>query len=237
VDHCVRQFGPVGFAAQVRQHDSAELVVEQLYREASRSVVAEMPMRRSNARLHDWRIGRLLQQYLGMVRLKHQQVAVGEGVANALRRAPQIGGDTQAASRLAIDESYANGIGRVMCRDEGFDDQRADGKGMGRAVLVNDFAALEQLCGCIAGWACQMQGSAVPTSKDAHAAGVVAVIVRDDDAVKLVGVAPDRCQSPREVASTEARIDQDSGVPGLDVDCIARAARPQYGDLHGAPAW
>ncbi len=71
--------------------------------------------------------------------------------------------------------------------------------------------------------------------KAASAAGVVAVLVRDEDGVERSGVDPRRLQPLRELARPEPGVEQHARSAALDQGGVARAARAEDAEAEAHP--
>jgi len=68
--------------------------------------------------------------------------------------------------------------------------------------------------------------------QDAQAARVVAVLVRDDDAVELSGVAPDEHEPPHDLPGAHPGVDEDVRPPRRDQNRVAGRAASENSEFH-----
>jgi hypothetical protein len=122
--------------------------------------------------------------------------------------------------------------------EEGLDPEPADLEGARRGVGLGPLAAAEVGAAGGEGALGEVDGRAVPPRENTHPAGVVAVVVRDQDGVDLRGAGARLLEPRLQVAGAEAGVHQDARAPfavdGFHQHRVARATAAEAAHPHRA---
>jgi hypothetical protein len=179
------------------------------------------------------RIGTHLQHIEIVIRLQNQKIGFAQILFHKLGHVAEIGDDHYLDSVRA--EAVTNRIGGVVGDGERSYFDVADFKSYAgtnvfdaldfsyRAVLAQpqDFA-MRQL---------REIGRAFPVARHLrHGAGMIAVLVSDQDGVHVVGTqAAQRFETPQHFLAAKACVNEESGMACLEQRAVARASRRQNG--------
>ena len=174
-----------------------------------------------------------------MIALEHQRLQARQRADHVRRAVPQVGQHPQ--PHAAIVDHVLHRFARIVRHRYRLDQQAGAFKGRVRIDDAQQGAALiePRRAGHRAQRAMsQMHGDAVRTRQPEYAADVVAVLVRYQDRIELLGCAAGAVQPALDLAAAEAAIDhQPRGartVAAFDQQGIALAAAAQAGEAHAA---
>jgi hypothetical protein len=189
-----------------------------------------------DARLHRARIGAHPQHHLVVVRLEHEEVAPRERVAHPRGGSAQIGGDPDPRARRDVHQRDRDRVGRVVGGEEGLDPEAADLEGTRDRVGLRALVAAEEVAAGGEGALGEVDRGSVPAGEHAHPAGVVAVVVRDQDRVELGGSDARHAEPGLEVAGAEPGVHQHASpllpVVGLHQHGVSRASAAEAAHPH-----
>ena len=231
-DDLLGQLRSIAFVGEVSQHDAREPRMKEFEREASSCLIRKVPVARRDPAAHGNGVGARVEEDLVVVRFQNQQVTTRQSVPDLSGRAPQIGGYSESKPGALVHECDTDRIRRIVHGEEWLhshipDDERPTG-----VVFNNRLVALEERRTCGARPGADVDGGSMTTCEYADSARVVTVLVRHDDGVDLFGGDGENLKASGHVSGTEAGIDEDAGVAGVDVGRVAGRATPKDGDLH-----
>src|ERR671924_1641573 len=196
-----------------------------------------MAVTRCNPLFDGPRIGPCPQHGIIMVRLEHEHVATLQRGAHGGGGAPEIRRNPEPRAGRGVLECDGNGVGRIMYGQEWPDLEHANAEPLGGIINADVLFAGQQRETGEPRAPCQIERDAEPSRENTHAARVVTVVVRDDDAGDRDGIDTDSVQPRIQVAAAEAGIDEHARAVGLDERRVAGTAAAEDGYTHAFAAW
>ena len=229
------QFRCVAISAEVTEHDLSEPRRARLRHEIGGGSVGKVSVRRHDALLDGKRtLGVGLEQLLIVVSLDEEAIHFGHMMEKRSCDVSEIGENTD-GNRFAPD-SETHWIGRIVRDGEGGDFERfqresaAGGKespiGGRIALVVSAHFFRSQTCG--------VDRTTQRLEQNRQPAGVVAMLVGQQDGGDLRGVDSGGREALLRFAGTEARIDQDGCVTRAEHGGVAAAAAAKDDEFHSA---
>ena len=218
----------------MREQDAREPGVHELGREARGGLIGEVAVAGRDPRLDRARVRPDPEHHLVVVRLEHEEVAARERVAHARGGAAEIGGDPDTGAGRHVHQRDRDRIGRVVRGEEGLDPEAAHLEGTGDRVGPRALVAPEEVAARREGALREVDRGAVAAREHAHAARVVAVIVCDQNGVKLGRRDAGHPEPALEIAGAESGVHQDAGSGRLHQHRVARASAAEAAHLHRA---
>ena len=169
-----------------------------------------------------------------MVGFDEEALHAGDVVDDGMVGVAEVGENPE--GRVAAPEDEAHRVGGIVRHGKGGDFQRADGEARTRGeeppvgggiarVLSADFVGREPG---------GVDGAAQGGEEDGQSAGVVAVLVGEEDSIDGRGVDADGVEAGEGFAGAEAGIEKQGGVAGPDHGGVAVAAAAEDDQFHGA---
>jgi len=191
----------------------------------SRISVFKMPKLPADAIPEHWRIGAAFQHRAIVIALEHERLETGEHLGYVKRRRPDVSQHAEAYGAVAEHELHR--LPSVVGHGIGLHLDIANGEG---SVAV-DFDGLGQRCAIARerghGSVCKINRQLVATRKPRDAAGMILVLVRDDDGIDVTGIKPDSRKPRRHVRQAKAAIEKNQRVARFNEECVAAAAAAQ----------
>jgi len=141
----------------------------------------------------------------------------------------QIGAESEAGAAVMKDKT--DGVGRVVRDRKGLDRDVAHGKlraGEEQAKLLRAPLVRGTLNG-IGGKGVAVNRGVKLIAEDVEPAGVINVLVGDENGADGAGINGSRCQPRANLACAEPAVDKESGRGGLDERTISGASRAEDG--------
>lgn len=201
-----RQLRPVAFGRQMGQNHSGKTWVKQFNCEPSRCIVGKMPVTRGDAGPDGSGIGPLMEEPGIMVRFEDEEITSSQSVADLGRGPSKVGGYAQSDVRLRVGNGHGHWITGIVGGDERFHPQLAHGKRVACPIRQELLCSPEQggtrlPCGLR-----DVDRRSMPTRKHSGTAGVVGMVMRDDNGVDLFGQQTQKTQSVLQGLSAETGV-------------------------------
>lgn len=185
--------------------------MEQFSSEPCSSMVGEMTVRGSDPCLHGRRIGTRTQQFLIMVRLQHEKIALRERMTDASGRPSQIGSNANTGSAVGSRDCDGNRVYCVVHSEKGIHPELSDREAATRLIKPELLGSTEEWCTCLTRSVGEIDLSAEFTRKDTAAPGVIPVLMSDHYGCDRGSFDPQGVQPSLYLAGTKTSVDEDSG--------------------------
>ncbi len=170
-----------------------------------------------------------LEEFFIVIGLDDDGVSGAEALVDELGGETEIGAETEAGAAMMKDE--ADGIGGIMGDGKGLDRDIAHGElraGEEEAKILAEPFAARALDG-IGGEGVAIDGGLEFFAEYIEAAGVIDVLVGDEDGVDGCGIDASGYKAGAHLAGAEAAIDEETALGGLDEGAVAGAAGAEDG--------
>ena len=222
-DDAGSEFGRVAVAAEVAEDDAGEAGAGDLTDEFGGLLVGEVAVAVADALLR--RPGTLrvvLEEGFVIVRLGEKGVDTSEPIDDHSRDMADIAENSQTA--VAALEAKSDRVDGIVGHGKGLDFDSVDLEGVAGFELLPGHARLHAFAHDRAGVGRGVDGETTLAAKDVDPAGVITVLVGEDDGSEAVGINPDLSKTGAELACREARIDKDASLFVADEGTVALTA-------------
>ena len=229
------EVGIVVLLGEVREHQVARVAVKNL-RVAQKFAdhgVGKMPGAAHHALLDKPRIGPDLEHIEVVVRFEDQKIRFAQVMLHEFRHIAEIGHDGH--FRAVAAEGIAHRIGRIVRDGERIDFDIADLEALAGMNMLDALHLLHRAFGIhLQDFAMSRLGEIRRAIEQARqlrdAAGMIGVLVGDQDAVDAIGLRPaERLQAAQQFLLAKSCVDEEGGVLSFEQRAVARAAGSQDG--------
>jgi hypothetical protein len=219
-----RELGLVVVLREVRADDVLQLRAVERAEQPLGLKVVEVAERAGDALLQPLRVGAAPQHVAIVVALEHQRVEAGQRALDVRRRDADVG--EHAEARGAVRQHELHRLARVMRHGERGDLEIADASLFFsvQQYFPDPTEHLALLLERDQGAVGEIDRDAVGRGEVKRAAGVVAVLVRDQDAGEVRRREAEAREALLRVAQVEAAVDQQARAAGFGDQAVAAAA-------------
>jgi len=210
------------FLRQVSGDDVLEARIVERREQRRRRLVVQMAEAARDALLERPRVVAIRQHVEIVVAFQHERIAAAEARLDKARRRADVGQDAEPMLAIAHDELHR--IARIVGHRERPHFQHPDRERIVAVEAVDALHPREALAEHLQRAERQPYRNAEAGRERCNTAGVVGMLVRDEDRADRARLDAEAREAPDRVAHGEAAIDQDAGVARFDDESVAFAA-------------
>lgn len=177
----------IAIIAQMPQHHMIQFGMRHRLQQLRCLIIGKMPMSRADALLgRPWTLRVRIEQLRIVVRLDEEAVAATQPIFDQISDAAHIAEHTEAG--FLIRDHKAHRIDRIMLHGEALNSQISQLKGATRRHHLpcrtsTEFQAAQQ---CFLRERCRIQAEVTFAAQDLQCAGVILMLMREQDTIKLI---------------------------------------------------
>jgi len=230
-DHELRQLGPVAFTAQMSQINLLQISRDDFLGRAGGSVIGKVAMPAENPLFKAPGTTKIVLKHLHIVvGFEDQKVSGTDTLNYKFGRMPEIGEEANVATGRSKQES--DRVVGVVRDAESIDHHVTGVEGGACGEKMKRRRRFELQVDGFARQAIAIDGHIDFARKGRKALSVIRMLVRDKNSGQILDGSADRKESSADLASTEAGVDQQTGLIGFNISAVATGTAAQDRDVH-----